>query len=92
MKKTIRARTIRIGDVYQGRRVVEIAIGRGGFEIKREGVPAENGALVFVRLVEGSVWTNIRRDGRNLESQDYALTSTTWFWDSAEIEVQREED
>ena len=88
-KETIRARTIRIGDVYQGRRVVEIAIGRGGFEIKRENVPAENGALVFVRLIEGTAWKNVHKDGRLVQSQDYMLTSTTWFWDSAMIEVER---
>ena len=88
-KETIRARTIRIGDVYQGERVTEIAIGRGGFEIKREGVPAENGAIVFVRLIENVALKNVHKDGRLVKSQDDALTSTTWFWDSAMIEVER---
>lgn len=89
-KETIRARTIRIGDVYQGKRVTEIAIGRGGFEIKRENEPAENGALVFVRLMEGIAWKNVHKDGRVVKSQDYNITSTTWFWDSAMIEVERD--
>lgn len=89
-KETIRARTIRIGDVYQGQRVTEIAIGRGGFEIKRENEPAENGALVFVRLMEGIAWKNVHKDGRVVKSQDYTITSTTWFWDSAMIEVERD--
>ncbi len=89
-KETIRARTIRIGDVYQGRHVSEIAIGRGGFEIKRDGEAPEQGALVFVRLLEGTAWKNVHKDGRLVQSQDYVLTSTTWFWDSAMIEVERD--
>ena len=89
-KETIRARTIRIGDVYQGKRVTEIAIGRGGFEIKRDGEAAEQGALVFVRLLEGTAWKNVHKDGRLVQSRDYVLTSTTWFWDSAVIEVERD--
>lgn len=90
-KETVRARTVRIGDVYQGKRVTEIAIGRGGFEIKRENEAPENGALVFVRLEEGTAWTkNVHKDGRVVQSQDRINTSTTWFWDSAMIEVERE--
>lgn len=89
-KEKIRARTIRIGDVYQGQAVVEIAIGRGGFEIKRDGVPSETGAVIFLRLLELNMWRNIRLDGRTVDAADYNLTSTTWFWDSAMIEVERE--